>query len=473
MRKIAALLAVLVLLTGFLVSCNEEAKLGDESTEGTANTLTSQKPIEAPPAQDASKAEAAETGLQPNPVRTDADGLVSIEIKNGEALLTYHLDRWNEKYGIYNQDFGAYDKSWMKEGPFPVQTHSGTVVDACIGQIEEFGNIGWGEVLCPTVILLMDNGSLEQFIADPFIGEDTDLLYTFRKLNWIDEVDILTYEKEKDGIGENTIYATDKKGLRYDLRFPIRYDFLTQWSWITPIYGSEEDSNENFYGYLTLMEDGNAKWMTGWKDSDAAEVYEGTYEISFAEQAKDSEKPGILNLNLDLVWNLFGEEDSEYAAGLQENLTGSYFIDTDSSGYLHLYPSSGDLLFGREPEEGQPFVFDILWENYEPTDHTILGEFDTSLFSEKDLIEYLTLIVPKAKEMMEIGMTAVVIEEISTIEGVTCRDVILGTSGEFNFTQEFYYTIAPDGTVYQMDMMTGDWVDLIENPDFSLDGSFG
>lgn len=227
MRKIAALLAVLVLLTGFLVSCNEEAKLGDESTEGTANMLTSQKPIEAQATQDALKTEAAETGLQPNPVRTDADGLVSIEIKNGEALLTYHLDRWNVKYGIYNQDFGAYDKSWMKEGPFPVQTHSGTVVDACIGQIEEFGNIGWGEVLCPTVILLMDDGSLEQFIADPFIGEDTDLLYTFRKLNWIDEVDILTYEKEKDGIGENTIYATDKKGLRYDLRFPIRYDFLT------------------------------------------------------------------------------------------------------------------------------------------------------------------------------------------------------------------------------------------------------
>lgn len=392
-------------------------------------------------------------------IREDDEGLVQVSIKNGEATISFNLERWDAMHDIYSIA-SEYDfPERLAEGPFPIGNLSGMVKDACVGKVAALDSIEYGNFILPSVMLLMEDGRVEWALANPFtrlIGDvPGDTLYSIGTLPWLKDIVSFAYESEVDGTGDMTIYAVDSRGLRYDVRIPYGFIDMIDAQLLHRVELGEGEETAAYILSLTLsVAEGNKGAVILdklWEDADSlSEAYVGTYEITLAENAPDGRRPGLITFDLKthlISWAGDDEDISSY------DIRGTYFAERGEN-LLALYLSDGDPL--HTDQYNQPIDYYEFRLQY----HVPAIDVDTTGMNDEELIDYLAQHVPEVYERIvphDSSMSALVTGETTMIEALECRDVWLGTNLDGKFTREILYTISPFGLVYQQDPVYGDW----------------
>lgn len=299
-------------------------------------------------------------------IREDKEKLVKVAINDGEATISFDFDRWEQLHQLKENAFDFIDTDAMEEGPFPMKVESGKVVDAYIGKIQSISFAEY-EFIMPTVVLLMEDGSLEWFFADPYntidlkdIGgeyEDYENFTSMGKLSHKDDYVSFSYESDGEGYGNDTIYIRNSVGEKFDFRYLLYETNLTFGTWVCSL-----PPGDYMHGFITFSEDGTVKWEIGDMDEDdinkigqAYEIWEGIYEFI---KTDDREYPiGTLLLDMGGWWIYEGEGD----LGYEGQIKSSYRTDFSPSGDLVLYYNDGVDLYQFKKNHKR---FDF-WNHYD------------------------------------------------------------------------------------------------------------
>ena len=267
-------------------------------------------------------------------IRRDAEGLVEIHIKDGSAEISFELTQWDKLHDIYAVDPELYDIGLVREGPFAIEGCGGQIKDACIGKVAALD--AWMPIgqIRPVVLLLIEDGMLEYFIADPYPGDYEWAFHSFGQLPWLNDIVSVTYEKTNEGIGdEMTFYATDKNGLRIDVRTFCCLTSIFGAEWIYEIGPAGDDDTTCIF--LSFREDGKLSARKGLLNmGDCYAFYGGKYTVEL-----DGINP-ILGIELWDEWKL---DMSNPDFSSPPELSGKYQFEADGV-YLTLYLSEGDTL---------------------------------------------------------------------------------------------------------------------------------
>ena len=275
-------------------------------------------------------------------VREDAEGLVQVRIESGEAVIWFDYDKWDRLYDIYAfmKEFNLVLKN--PDIPFPIIGLSGKVRDACIGKIESLDLLNYQDFTSLTVFLLMEDGGVEWFYADPFvplIPETMDAHWSMGRLPWMDGIESLSYESDNEGMGEMTIYAVDFEGRRFDLRIPWHFKNFFAGTWLcdleVPGYGW-------VCAYLGFMPDGSVIYGLTTSFESPGEFlaqYSGSFFIVLAEEQEYRPGTIVFDMTLESISDKYGRIDSRH------EIKGSYFSEVDYGGSLNLWLSDGDPLY--------------------------------------------------------------------------------------------------------------------------------
>ena len=277
-------------------------------------------------------------GGGPNALRCEDDeGLISVYIwPDGHTDMFFDLEQWERLHHIYSNEY--FDLERIREGPFTIVTAGKSrIKDACIGKIDDMdaGYLSLREFISPTVVLLMEDGSLEFLRADPFEGSYRfeDYLYS-KKLPWLRDMVALSYEYGGEGMGGMTIYGEDKDGLLYDVQlFYNMFDiFGEEW-----YFRAEQDGADYWrYCYLQFLEDSNdILFEAGLNDGDGIwdyGIYSGSYKITLAENDPDGWRPRLITFDLSMTEGV----------SPHKRIVGTYNIQSPDGFFLNLYYSDGD-----------------------------------------------------------------------------------------------------------------------------------
>ena len=431
-------------------------------------------PVETGGSDDGSSSPAEEHGGAP--VRRDAENLISVRINDGRAELFFDLEKWDSLHGIYDNDY--YPAEEINEGPFDIVTiNKGLITDVCIGKIDDLfeGYLGMRDFITPTIALLMEDGSVEFLRTDPFEGINGKALYSRGRLPWLGGVVSFSYENDKEGTGGMTIFARDKDGLMYDIKRLYTMTGIFDEEWI--FNREREDFPEWRYCTLQLFESGNTVFFEtgltdGWGIGDYGK-YEGSYEISLAENAANGKRPGLIEFSLS---KMSGDTETE-------QLNGTYFIQSRDGNTIEIWHSDGDHLanvggmpitefFFVRSDPGnvfKQFTYDAEDDSYisgvdivitDGWDEIVYAEFfdghrfgwiRTEGFDNRGIINYLMARLPEAWEKAHgLGMAALCTGETTELTDIgLCRDVWLGTNHPEQFVREILYTISGSGDIYE------------------------
>jgi len=282
-------------------------------------------------------------------IRTDKEGLVQVRIENGLATIRFDFEQWEKLHGSFNDVADYVDN--MREGPFAIKGLTGSVKDACIGKVEYLDPYLRQNFVSPSVVLLMADGRLHWFLADPYetaiIGDHWEVYAG--ALPWMDGIVSLSYERElsfetdNTGSGAMTIFADDVEGRRYDLRIPCRFQSLFLDEWIGELESEYFDSM--LYCSIKFYEDGRVTmkktvdiWGLG-NGPELLEIYEGTFYMSIAEGEKY--RPGILVFDMYIDWWIW---EGDGVIDSPRELKSAYFAEIDRRGNLNLWLADGDVL---------------------------------------------------------------------------------------------------------------------------------
>jgi len=288
-------------------------------------------------------------------VREDEDGLVTIRFEDGIAEIIFNLEKWGDL------NIGMTD---LDEGPFPIETSSGRVVDAIVGKIVSVELFRGRDYLAPVVALLMEDGRVEYFIADPTIGQRANRYHSLGVLPWLEDITSFTYEPA-GGEGEMTIYAWDSKGLKYDIT--LVNDLVNIFhSWGVWEFFIKDKYDNELKCAMVLTEDGEMDITIGRKidnwSYETEQTYSGSYEVFLAENGE--REAGLMDIDLERTWWI-AELDGNSSAADQEywdermKITGTYYFWTEGDGYLNLDLRDGDALMhtGWRGEPVQSYNF--------------------------------------------------------------------------------------------------------------------
>ena len=472
-------------------SSSDSSATSDETTSALANRLRGEGESVSPGQDSESdRTSSASAGSDDGVLlREDGEGLISLRIENGQAELVYDLDRWEKLHDIYGNAY--YPVEEINEGPFTIVTaKGGQIKDACIGKIDDpfEGYLSLRDFITPTVAMLMEDGSVEFLRADPYMGVymfgDTSI-YSHGRLPWLKDIVALSYENEKDGIGGMSIFAQDRNGLLYNIQRLYTMVSVFDEAWMFRL--DQEGSPAWRYCTLQLFETNHkVSFETGLNDGWGIwdyGIYEGSYEISLAENAPDSRRPGLITFDLTMK-----SGDAQ-----QEKIVGTYFFQCRDGITMELWHSDGDHLafmddtpltdffffrsgdpeydfWGSEYEGesdgndgyGEDFPFDdkivivTAWNDEglaELFDDPKFIYFGLAGYTNRTMINYLLYSVPEARERVQrLGMAALCYGEVTVLDGAgLCRDVFLGTNRQDQFTKEIHYTITEGGDIYEYD----------------------
>lgn len=281
-------------------------------------------------------------------VRTDAEGIVSVAIENGKAELRFDRDKWNETRGLYYGEDIFFIPDTMPDTFYPIQVEGGNVVDACIAKLPSLEpDLPADAFMVSAVVLLMDDGSIEWFYANPnglFVPdgahEPNYSISTFGKLPYRDDFKSLSFEPTGEGIGESTIYITNAFGDRYDFLYLYLEEQLQYGTWVCAL------ANGSVHGYLTIDVNGDALFRVGNGKStgmfleETFEIWEGT--ANFVKSPGQHLPLGMLDFDMELAVNQYDD-----GRKLPAKMQGSYRTDITltQDGMLRLYHNDGDALY--------------------------------------------------------------------------------------------------------------------------------
>ena len=305
-------------------------------------------------------------------VRTDAEGIVSVAVENGEASIHFDRERWNEARGLsYGEDV-FFIPDTMPDAFYPIRVESGGVVDACIAQLPALEpDLPADDFVLPVVVLLMNDGSIEWFYANPngvFVPdgemETNYIVTTYGKLPYKDDFKSLSYEAIGEGHGESTIYITNAFGIRYDFLYLYLEEQLQYGIWVCEFLDGSAS------GYLTIGDNGDVLFRVGKGDStgifleETFEIWEGT--ASFIKSPGQYLPLGMLDFDMKLTVSNYDD-----GRKLPTEMHGSYRaeITLTQDGKLKLYHNDGDELY---PSNGKNtvLVFDLLSDEFSFEDGT-------------------------------------------------------------------------------------------------------
>jgi len=373
-------------------------------------------------------------------IRRDSEGLVELRIKNGAAELSFDLDKWENLYHINTAVAEIQPGRTLKSGPFSVAGLSGRVKDARIGKVAALDAYA-EEITMPAVLLLMEDGGLEWFRANPFMPE----FVSFGKVPWLKDIVSLSYEN--DGAGEMTIFAKNKSGFRYDVRTFCSLMSVFKDEWVYEI-GPGHDGDKHCI-FISFSEDGKLSFRKGLlKMGDAYLFYAGKYTVS-----NIGNKP-VLALELWDEWELDMSNPDFSSPPL---LSGKYFFKSDGV-YLTLDLAEGDPMNSsddkpvKEYRFWQPSMSDVLPDAH--NDSESAGIESKAFYVLRELCE-------ETINYFKMGMTPVFTGDSETIDGKLCWKVNVGTDHDEHFVTEFIYAVNLDSMqVYRYDALEDEWIPL-------------
>jgi len=289
-------------------------------------------------------------------IREDEDGLVAVRIEEGDAEISFDIERWGELNTGQDQ-FG--------EGPFPIETLSGNVKDAVVGKVESMDFYNYWDIVTPAAALLTEDGRVEYIMADPYEGWQEDRYISHGILPWLTDIVSLEYGYKE---GNRTIYAFDSTGNQYDIslvNFLVNvFDEDGMWEFFTP-----SDWGGELYCGVMLNEDGSMFMVIGNKFEggdvyETEQTYDGTYEVFLSENSGTG--VGVMDIDLTLTWWTaeMGEgaeaEDYEYWEERQ-TIAGPYSFSATGDGFLNLRLMYGDALM-HTGWRGEPIESYNFWQ---------------------------------------------------------------------------------------------------------------
>lgn len=382
----------------------------------------------------------------------DELGLITVEVEDGEATVFFHPEVWEEYEDVtkVNETAEVYAPS---EGPFPVITSGKKVATAMVGQVESLGiNFMTDEFLMPSLVMAMEDGTVEWIQLNPFIMYPGDSFEGTIILSLLDDIVSLTYEDEGEGVGGKSIFASDSQGHKYNVRLAQKYvDFFGGfWS------GTVELGQDTFYVYLAFGQNGVMKMTQSRAHADDwGASYTGTYILHLDEEASKGARPGILSVDLELDPSPWMGDSPDIAPSIK----GDYFLDAAGyQGWMEAYHSDGDYLL---TVRGQEVDFISFWIEYEfgvpYGDSYILS---TDFLSEEELVDYLLTNLGTADDYVkDEGMAVLVTGEKSFVENEgLCREVWLGTDHGTQFVKEILYGVSDFGNIYEYEPIIDEWL---------------
>lgn len=359
-RKIMYTVIVILLLLSLFTAC------GQQESNLPSLPVPSVKPTESQGTINKNLPNADKSTQDGRLVRTDADGIVSVAIQNGEASIHFDRERWNETRGpSYGEDI-FFIPDTMPDAFYPIKVESGGVVDACIAKLPALEpDLSADNFVLSAVVLILDDGSIEWFYANPngvFVpdgeSEPNYIIETFGKMPYRDEFESLSYESTGEGHGESTIYITNAFGDKFDFLYLYLEEQLHYGFWVCEL------SSDSVKGYLAIGENGDTIFRVGMEDSgglylaETLEVWEGT--ANFIKSPGQHLPLGTLEFDMELVARLYDENPD-----LPIEIHGSYRAEImlTEDGTLRLYHNDGDELY---PSDGNhtALVFELLSEEF-------------------------------------------------------------------------------------------------------------
>lgn len=302
-------------------------------------------------------------------IREDEDKLVKVRIKDGEANISFDLERWEELHNIYGYDPEFYPVEELQEGPFAIAVESGKVVDACIGKLNSMDYSSY-EFTLPVVVLLMDDDSVEWIWADPFrtadlsyIGGEYEYFSNFIShgtLAYKDKFISCSYESDGEGIGNMAIYLINDHNIKFDF-YSLRLETnIKDGVWISEIIPPVSESDSPILGHLKISPDGKATFDVGIggssDDYKLEEIFESWSGNADVITATDQQYPlGTLIFDLSLDYCAY-----QAYHDLPNKIKGSYRVDLDSSSDITLFHNDGDVLYQLD-EDIMGFTFFQFW----------------------------------------------------------------------------------------------------------------
>jgi len=299
-------------------------------------------------------------------VRQDEFGLVTVYIENGSAEVMLDSDLWKKMFNI-EENMGpeaAYAVDFISDGPWPVEGLSGRVSDAVVGYVEGIDYYTADFLATPTVALLMEDGTVEYFLASPFVADGPGEYHSNGRLPWITDVISLSFDYQVDGYGAMTIYAEKADGNKYDIQYVTGLTNIFDGVW--ECFMPDEWGGE-YYCNISFTEDYKVELNVGDNYDGSYEIFEqysGMYDV-YLEALGDGSGEALMYFTMFLDWWIAelgedpDEDDLEYWYNRQDLIGEYYFYFNKEDFTFNLYLSKGDALmytgWRGEPIKGYSF----------------------------------------------------------------------------------------------------------------------
>lgn len=270
----------------------------------------------------------------------DEEGLVQVRIVNGAAELSFDLERWEALHGLKPEEHEGV----LHKGPFDIISAHGAIKDACIVQVPEMDTRHrHEEFVTPTVMLLMEDGSLEYLLADPLEDRMDDCYYSYGPLPWLKQIESLSYQSASEGLSP-TIFATDSSGFRYNAIRAARYCFIFYGDWNMPL-DPEVGGRSGYIAVLRFLNETQAEFLVKSK-YEVTEYYVGEYELLLREDGHAATTYDAIDFTLSLEGlKREGGNDTTYPRNWISNVCFAELID-DSA--LQLRTRYGDHFYDNQ-----------------------------------------------------------------------------------------------------------------------------